>query len=142
MLRIEHGLQPWVSFVVVPLFALANAGVAIPLDAGALLTESIVLGVVAGLVLGKQLGITGATWLIVRSGLAELPEGVTWRHIYGVAWLGGIGFTMSLFIAELAYGPSPALALAKVGILGASLVAGAGGYLVLTQIKRRRQTTP
>ena len=142
MLRIEHGLQPWVSFVVVPLFALANAGVAIPRDAGALLTESIVLGVVAGLVLGKQLGITGATWLIVRSGLAELPEGVTWRHIYGVAWLGGIGFTMSLFIAELAYGPSPALALAKVAILGASLVAGAGGYLVLTEIERRRQSTP
>jgi NhaA family Na+:H+ antiporter len=73
----------------------------------------------------------GASWIIVRSGLAVLPDGVGWRHVYGVAWLGGIGFTMSLFIGELAYGESEALALAKLGILAASVVAGVGGFLVL-----------
>jgi NhaA family Na+:H+ antiporter len=132
MLRIEHALQPWVSFLIVPLFALANAGVVLRGDLGAMLAEPVVLGVMGGLVLGKQVGITAAAWVVVRSGLAILPDGVSWRHIYGAGWLGGIGFTMSLFVAELAYGPSPSLSLAKVAILSASIVAGLGGYLVLS----------
>jgi NhaA family Na+:H+ antiporter len=131
MLRIEHALHPWVSFLIVPLFALANAGVAIEGDLASLAGDPIVLGVFVGLVVGKQVGIMGASWIIVRSGLAVLPDGVGWRHVYGVAWLGGIGFTMSLFIGELAYGESEALALAKLGILAASVVAGVGGFLVL-----------
>ena len=132
MLRIEHGLHPWVSFLVVPLFALANAGVRLETDLGATLGHPIALGVVAGLVIGKQVGITVAAAIVVRLGLASLPVGVRWRHIYGAAWLGGIGFTMSLFVAGLAYGDgSGELALAKVGILGASVIAGLGGFLIL-----------
>ncbi len=131
MLRLEHSLHPWVSFLIVPLFALANAGVTIT---PALLTwplDPVIVGVILGLVVGKQVGITAATWLIVRSGRAMLPAGVTWRHIYGVAWLGGIGFTMSLFIAELGLDGPDQLAAAKLGILTASLIAGIGGYLLL-----------
>jgi NhaA family Na+:H+ antiporter len=131
MLRMEHALHPWVAFLIVPLFALANAGVQVSGDVAAIASEPLVLGVLLGLVVGKQIGITAAAWLVVRSGLAALPAGVSWRQIYGVAWLGGIGFTMSLFVADLAFGESPILAVAKVGILAASVVAGLGGYLIV-----------
>ena len=131
MLSIEHNLQPWTAFLIVPLFALANAGVAIRGELAAIVVEPVFLGVVAGLVIGKQVGISLAAWAVVRLGLASLPEGVHWRHIYGAAWLGGIGFTMSLFISGLAYGEGAMLTFAKVGILAASLVAGVGGYMVL-----------
>jgi NhaA family Na+:H+ antiporter len=137
MLRMEHALHPWVAFAIVPLFALANAGVPIAGDLVATATEPVVLGILIGLVVGKQVGITLAAWLVVRAGLATLPDGVTWRHIYGAAWLGGIGFTMSLFVADLAFGDAPSLALAKVGILAASILAGLGGYLVLRSVKSR-----
>ena len=137
MLRFEHALQPWVAFVIVPLFALANAGVALGGDIGSLLTDPVVLGVAVGLIAGKQIGITAAAWLTVRAGLATLPTGVTMRHIYGAAWLGGIGFTMSLFISDLAFGDGPILTSAKIGILAASMAAGIGGYLVLRSISRR-----
>jgi NhaA family Na+:H+ antiporter len=85
-------------------------------------------------VLGKQLGVTLGAWLAVRSGVADLPEGVRWRHIYGAGWLAGIGFTMSLFVADLAFADSSEAALltaAKLGILGASIIAGVGGWLIL-----------
>ena len=136
MLRLEHALHPWVAFLIVPLFALSNAGVPIAGDLVATASEPVVLGVVLGLVIGKQVGITLAAWLVVRAGLAALPTGVTWRHIFGAAWLGGIGFTMSLFVADLAFGESPALALSKIGILAASVVAGVGGYLILRSARR------
>jgi NhaA family Na+:H+ antiporter len=136
----EHALQPWVAFAIVPLFALANAGVGLPADVGAALTDPVVVGVVLGLVLGKQVGITLAAWLVVRAGLADLPAGVGWRHIYGGAWLGGIGFTMALFIAELAFGDSGALDAAKLGILAASLIAGVGGFLILRTAARRPES--
>jgi NhaA family Na+:H+ antiporter len=136
MLRIEHALHPWVAFFIVPLFALANAGVPIGGDVGGLVREPVVLGVFVGLILGKQIGITFGAWLVVRLGLASLPESVTWRHIYGMAWLGGIGFTMSLFIADLAFGTSDSLPLAKIGILAASLVAGSVGYIILRTHRR------
>jgi NhaA family Na+:H+ antiporter len=134
MLRIEHALHPWVAFLIVPVFALANAGVAIGGQAGAVLVEPVVIGIVVGLVVGKQVGITLAAWLVVRLGWASLPDGVGWRHIYGGAWLGGIGFTMSLFVADLAFGHTPMLALAKIGILTASVIAGVGGYALLRSI--------
>jgi NhaA family Na+:H+ antiporter len=114
-----------------PLFALANAGVALGGDVGALARQPVALGVFAGLVVGKQLGITVAAWLVARAGLAALPEGVTWRQVYGAAWLGGIGFTMSLFIATLAFGDAALLAAAKLGILAASLIAGLVGWTLL-----------
>jgi NhaA family Na+:H+ antiporter len=132
MIRMEHALHPWVAYVIVPIFALANAGVrVVDRDVEAVLTEPIFLGVFLGLVIGKQVGITLAAWLVVRSGLASLPNGVGWRHIYGAAWLGGIGFTMSLFIGDLAFTDDASLALAKVGILAASVVAGVVGFSIL-----------
>jgi Na+:H+ antiporter, NhaA family len=132
MLRIEHALHPWVAFLILPLFALANAGVRLDIDVAATIREPIAIGVFLGLVVGKQLGITLAALAVVRMGIASLPAGVGWRHVYGAAWLGGIGFTMSLFIATLAYGDgSPELALAKIAILGASIVAGVGGFAIL-----------
>jgi NhaA family Na+:H+ antiporter len=137
MLRMEHALHPWVAFAIVPLFALANAGVPIAGDLVSTATQPVVLGILIGLVVGKQVGITLAAWLVVRAGLATLPDGVRWRHIYGAAWVGGIGFTMSLFVADLAFGDAPSLALAKIGILAASIVAGLGGYLVLRSVKPR-----
>ncbi|MGA7673051.1 MAG: Na+/H+ antiporter NhaA [Nitrolancea sp.] len=132
--RMEHALHPWVAFAIVPLFALANAGV--KLGGGAGIGHPVTLGILAGLVIGKQLGITGACWLAARSKLAHLPEGMTWWHIYGASWLGGIGFTMSLFIAALGFGEGSLLNSAKVGILGASILAGAVGWLLLWGVSR------
>jgi NhaA family Na+:H+ antiporter len=134
--RMEHVLHPWVAFAIVPLFALANAGVRIEGDFGTALGNRATLGVILGLVLGKQLGVTLAARLAVRSGVTELPEGVSWRHIYGSGWLAGIGFTMSLFVADLAFadpGEAALLTAAKLGILVASLIAGVGGWLLLNR---------
>ena len=138
MLRIEHALQPWVAWVVVPLFALANAGVEIELSRLAtVLFEPIPMGVMAGLLIGKQVGIMLGAFLAVRLGLAALPPRVGWRHVHGAALLGGIGFTMSLFIATLAYGDdSPELALAKLGVLVASVIAGVAAFAVLRSVPR------
>jgi Na+:H+ antiporter, NhaA family len=129
--RIEHALHPWVIYAIMPLFALSNAGVALGANFIAELATPVSIGIIFGLVVGKQVGITFLTWLVVRAGISELPNGVTWRQIYGVSWLGGIGFTMSLFIATLAFGNSPNLDTAKVAILFASLIAGVVGYALL-----------
>jgi len=139
MLRMEHALQPWVAWVVVPVFALANAGVRLGGDIGALIQDPITIGVVAGLVLGKQLGITAGAFAAVRAGIATLPTGVRWPHVYGAAWLGGIGFTMSLFVATLSYDEGgPELVAAKVGILAASAISAAGGVVILRLASRMR----
>ena len=122
--ELEHTLHPWVVFAIMPLFALANAGV--PLGGGIAdaLTSPVALGILAGLVVGKQLGITLFAWLAVRSGISELPGGINWRHVYGVGWLAGIGFTMSLFITDLAFSEGSLVDAAKLGILVASVIAG------------------
>jgi len=128
---VEHVLHPISSFVVVPLFALANAGVALETDAlQAAGATRVAVGVAVGLVVGKVLGIVGATWLAVRLG-AGLPAGCTWRHVVGVAAIAGIGFTVSLFVAGLAF-DAPALEdAAKLGILAGSALAGSAGWFVL-----------
>lgn len=131
MHRLEHALHPWVTYAIMPIFALANAGVALRAALPSGWTHPVALGVVTGLVLGKPLGITLFAWLAVRSGLAVLPAHVTWRQLHGVAWLGGIGFTMSLFIANLAFGQSSLLESAKVGVLLSGLVAGMAGWTIL-----------
>ena len=131
MLRFEHALAPWIKHAIMPIFALANAGVYLGGGAFERLVSPISLGVICGLVLGKPLGIFSFAWLAVRSGLAALPARVNWRQIIGVGMLGGIGFTMSLFIASLAFGGGSELETAKVGILAASVVAGLAGALVL-----------
>jgi NhaA family Na+:H+ antiporter len=137
-LLIEERLHPFVVFFILPLFAFFNAGVRIDGSIADTLVQPVSLGVIIGLVLGKQVGITLFSWLAVKSGRAALPEGVDWGDLYGAACLGGVGFTMSLFIAELAY-ETPALgAEAKIGILTASLIAALWGIVVLaTQLARR-----
>jgi NhaA family Na+:H+ antiporter len=134
--HLEHVLHPWVAFVVVPLFALGNAGVAWGEGAVMSLGQPVALGIIAGLVAGKPLGIVLFSWLAVRSGLAALPEGVTWRQLWGASSLAGIGFTMSVFIADLAFGGDPLLAVAKRAIIIASLLAGLCGWLLLRTCQR------
>ena len=129
--RLEHGLHGIVMFGIMPLFALANAGVELG-GGGAALGSTVALGVMAGLVIGKPVGITLASWLAVRSGIAALPSGINWRTLGGAALLGGIGFTMSLFIAGLAFGGSEELLTsAKLGTLVASVIAGVAGWSIL-----------
>lgn len=134
--RFEHSLHPWVIFVIMPVFALANAGVAFSESPAALVSNPLAIGIVLGLVIGKQIGITLFSWGAVRSGLASLPASVTWRHIYGVSWLGGIGFTMSLFIAGLAFGSSRLMDISKIAIYVGSLAAGVGGVIILWRASR------
>jgi NhaA family Na+:H+ antiporter len=136
--RLEHSLHPWVSYFIMPVFALANAGVLLGGGAGAAMLSPVALGVALGLLLGKPIGVTFFAWLAVRVGWAALPEDVRWRHVSGVSVLCGIGFTMSLFIATLAF-PDPAtLDVAKIGILGGSLLAGLGGWLSLAAARSAR----
>ena len=131
--RVEHALLPWSSFLIVPIFALANAGVEISWAslAGAF-TSAVSIGIIVGLVVGKPAGIWLASKLAVRTRVAELPDDVGWGDLLGMGAVAGIGFTVALFIAELAFADAPALlAEAKVGILIASAVAGAVGYFLL-----------
>lgn len=139
--RIEHAIAPWVTFIVIPIFALANAGVDLSnVNLSTAFSESITLGIIAGLVLGKFLGITGFAWIAVRSGIARLPQGVSWRQLSGASWLGGIGFTMSLFIAQLAFTNAQQLEQAKLGILIASLISAVVGLIWLVTTARSSQT--
>ncbi len=135
--RLEHRLQPIVMYFVIPLFALANAGVELPADIGGALTSSVTLGVGLGLLLGKPLGILLISWLLVKLGWAQLGAFVTWRHMVGAAFLAGIGFTMSLFINELAFRDPLFRQEAKLGILIASLLAGTIGYLLLSRTPKK-----
>ena len=127
LLHLEHALHGLSAFVVMPLFALSNAGVALTGASGGPVT----LGVILGLVIGKPLGITGAAWAAVRWRKATLPSGVNWMTLHGCAWLGGIGFTMSLFIATLAFNGTGVLDAAKLGILGGSVCAAIVGAIIL-----------
>ncbi len=129
--RIEHELHPWVALGIMPLFALANAGVVLGSDAADSIAKPVTLGVFFGLLVGKPLGIFGFAWLLAKSGFSTLPAGLSWRHIFGVAILGGIGFTMSLFITGLAFEDLELTAQSKLGILVASIAAGVAGWLVL-----------
>lgn len=140
--RLEHAVQTPVNLLVIPIFAIANAGVAISLShLGDALTNPITMGVLLGLFVGKPLGIFLFTWLAIRLRLGDLPEEATFKHIWGVGMLGGIGFTMSIFIAELAFKESEAaVAAVKMGILFASLLSGALGALFLWLTARQQAT--
>lgn len=130
LVRLEHSLHPLVTWLVMPIFALANAGVPFS-EGGSELTGSLSLGIILGLIVGKQVGVFGFAWLAVKSRIASLPEGVNWRHLYGAGMLGGVGFTMSLFIANLAFGEGTLLETSKLAILTASAISGIAGWLLL-----------
>jgi Na+:H+ antiporter, NhaA family len=141
-LALEETLHPFVAFAILPLFAFFNAGVAVGGNLGESLLHPVGLGVVLGLVLGKQVGVTVFTWLAVKLGRAERPEGVTWSQIYGGACLGGIGFTMSMFVDQLAFSDPENVNRAKVGILCASVVAAAWGAAILGARLPRQKVQP
>ena len=138
--RLEHDLHLPVALLVIPLFALANAGIAIDFNSmGSTLMEPVSMGIIAGLILGKVIGIFGVAWLAIKLKIATLPKGSTMKQIFGVAFLGGIGFTMSIFVADLAFINNPELIFqAKVGILVASLFAGLFGYFWLRFVAKSR----
>jgi len=130
--RLEHSLIAWVAYLIIPIFALANAGVTIEGDFMNAITSPESIGIILGLVVGKQVGVFGFSMLVVKTGLADLPKGVTAKHIYGVSCLSGIGFTMSLFIAMLGFGESQLLIHSKISILLASLISGVIGWIALS----------
>lgn len=140
MQHLEHNLHVWVSFLIVPLFALANAGIPIDFgELGSIARHPVTLGILLGLVAGKTFGVFIFSWAATASGISKLPEGMTLSHILGVAMLAGIGFTMSIFIGSLAFEHQPELLLySKVGIVMASVIAGLGGYFWL----KRSTTAP
>ncbi len=130
-LSLEHHLHPVQAFFVLPMFALFNAGVTLDSSTLSFPPTTVVLGVVAGLLIGKQVGITLFSWIAIRFGGAVMPEGVNWLQIYGASCLAGVGFTMSLFVSELAFDDPGILSEAKVGVLIASLISGIWGYIIL-----------
>jgi NhaA family Na+:H+ antiporter len=135
--RMEHHLLPWTTFLIVPIFALANAGVQVSWDdLTSSFSEPVTLGVMLGLVVGKPVGIMLFALLAVRLGIARRPAGATWPQVLGVGMLAGIGFTVALFVTELAFDPGVLADQAKIGILAASTVAGAAGYLYLRVVGR------
>jgi Na+:H+ antiporter, NhaA family len=139
--RVEHALHPWSSFVVLPIFALANAGIV--LDGASLRAAAdtpVALAVALGLVIGKMLGLTAGTAVAVRLGVSTLPPGVRWSHVLGVGALAGIGFTVSLFITELAYADPAVIDAAKIGVLGGSVIAAALGMALLLRGGRPGRT--
>lgn len=132
--RMEHALLPWVTFGIIPIFALANAGVRLEGSLVEALAAPVSVGIILGLVIGKQIGFLTFPWLAVRLGWATMPAGASWRHMWGISLLAGIGFTMSLFVASLALGDAD-LVRAKLAILTASIIAAAGGMLVLARAR-------
>ena len=133
--QLEYALHPWVTVAVMPVFALANAGITLDADIGGMLINPVAMGVILGLLVGKPVGIVISSWLAVRAGLATLPSGVSWPHVWAVGLLAGIGFTMSLFITGLAFDHGTLQMSAKVGILTASTLAGSVGWLLLRRIR-------
>jgi NhaA family Na+:H+ antiporter len=136
--RLEHDLHLPVALLIIPLFALANAGISIDFGSiGNTVLEPVSLGIIAGLILGKVIGIFGVSWLAIKLKIASLPEHSSMSQIFGVAFLGGIGFTMSIFVADLAFIGNPDLIFqAKVGVLAASIFAGLFGYFWLKRVSK------
>jgi NhaA family Na+:H+ antiporter len=135
--RFEHALAPWTAFVVMPVFALFNAGVGVASAAGGLPLSNVTLASALGLLLGKPVGIVGAVWAAERTGMVRRPPEMTWPALAGIGLLAGIGFTMALFIAGLAFGATPALDEAKIGVLAASVLAALAGLATLHLVLRR-----
>ena len=137
--RLEGSLHPWVAFLIIPVFAFANAGVTVEAGMNGLLRDSVMMGVALGLFIGKPIGVLAFTWIAARTGFGELPEGVRWIHLAGAAALCGVGFTMSLFIGGLAFELPANLTHAKVGILLGSALSAALGALLIRAGRSRHQ---
>jgi Na+:H+ antiporter, NhaA family len=129
--KLEHSLHPWVSFGIVPLFAFCNAGLDLHSLSAAMLLEPVTMGVFLGLFVGKQIGVFGFSWLIIKSGFAKMPQKSNWLQVYGVSILAGIGFTMSLFIGGLAFSSADYENALKLGVMLGSLLSAVLGYMLL-----------
>jgi len=140
LLSLEHALHPWVAYGILPLFAFANAGVSLTGVTLESFTHHVPLGIAAGLLIGKTVGVFGLTWLAIKVGMATLPQGANWGQVFGVAILCGIGFTMSLFVGSLAFvaGSSDYVGMDRMGILTGSILAALIGYAVMTIASRRK----
>ena len=139
---LEDALAPYVFFVIVPIFAFANAGVVLAGMQFSDLFQPLPLGIALGLLVGKQIGIFGVTWAVVKLGFAKLPEGANWLHVYGVACLAGIGFTMSLFIGTLSFDSEAQLNAVRLGVLMGSIISGVLGAAALLIAARGRERAP
>ena len=141
--RLEHSMHPIVSFIVMPIFALANAGVVLTMDLDTLVSNNIFVGIISGLLIGKLIGIFGVTALLVKLKISNLPRGMTMSHLFGLSIISGIGFTMSIFITSLAYTDAENIVQAKIGIFVASIIAGVIGFMVLSRngSKAKKETT-
>lgn len=132
---LEHAIHPWVAFMIIPVFALTNAGVRFEgIDLGQL-NSPLFWGIFFGLFLGKQIGVLSLSWLLVKLGLSKLNSDLTWRHIYGASCLAGIGFTMAIFVTDLSFVKAEYIAIAKVAIIAASILSGIWGFVVLRTMK-------
>lgn len=130
--KIEHGLHPWVAFLILPVFAFANAGISFAGITMDQMMSPLTLGIALGLFVGKQIGVFGAAFLAVKTGIAKLPEGLNWAHIYGLSLITGVGFTMSLFIGGLAFDNQAQMDSVKLGVLAGSFMSAVVGMIVLT----------
>jgi NhaA family Na+:H+ antiporter len=135
--RLEHAMHPFVTFLIIPVFALANAGVSLAVDFNQLFSTNVTLGVSLGLIVGKVVGIVGFTLLLVKLKVASFPTGMNIKNLFGLALLAGIGFTMSLFVTSLAFTDEVLITQAKIGIFAASIIAGILGYIVLNSQKKK-----
>ncbi|ALE87065.1 Na+/H+ antiporter NhaA [Pseudomonas versuta] len=141
LMDIEHALHPWVAYGILPLFAFANAGVSLTGVNLHSFTHHVPIGIAAGLLIGKTVGVFGLTWIVIKTGLAALPTGANWGQLFGVAILCGIGFTMSLFVGSLAFvsGSSDYVGMDRMGILTGSILAALIGYAVTAFFSRKQQ---
>jgi NhaA family Na+:H+ antiporter len=137
--RLEHALKSWVLLLILPLFAFANSGLDLGGLSAAMVRDPVVIGIVVGLFVGKQLGIFAGAAMLIGLGVAQMPAGATWRQLYGVGVCGGIGFTMSLFIGTLAFEGVDRLPLVQLGVLAGSALSAAMGYAMLRANGRRQQ---
>ncbi|MEO0631741.1 MAG: Na+/H+ antiporter NhaA, partial [Planctomycetota bacterium] len=133
--HLEHVLHPWIAYAIMPIFAFANAGISFAGVELSVLWDPVTVGIVLGLFVGKQIGVFGMAWAMIKLGIARLPEGVDWRQLYGAALLSGIGFTMSLFIGSLAFeqGNFEHTVATRVGVILGSLLSACAGYYVLAR---------
>ncbi|QZD88096.1 Na+/H+ antiporter NhaA [Qipengyuania psychrotolerans] len=133
LIRMEHALHYYVAFLIIPIFGFANAGVSLSGISFSDLIAPLPLGIALGLLIGKQLGIFGFGWLAIKTGIAEMPEDVNWRQLHAMSLLAAIGFTMSLFIGNLAFADPALMNQVKIGVLSGSVIAAIAGYLLLSR---------
>lgn len=138
LVNLEHMLKPWVAYMIMPIFAFANAGVSLSGVSLSVISDPVPLGIIAGLFLGKQLGVFSFVWAAVKMGICHKPEGVTWAHLYGLSILTGIGFTMSLFIGTLAFNDPLLTMEVRIGVLVGSTLSAIVGYTVLKLVCREK----